>query len=172
MYHKLVATAAWLSLAFIAFATLSPIGLRPQVGGPGFEHLAAFAVTGLLFGLAYPRSLVPVIVLACTIGAYGVNNNPFDIFVMLGFGLFGYLADKAGYSTAPLVLAFVLGPMMETSLRQSLILSQGAFGIFVSRPISAALLALALIVALVPLMRRLPGVRALTWVTMSSRSRK
>ena len=109
------------------------------------------------------RYLVPVIVLACTIGAYGVNNNPFDIFVMLGFGLFGYLADKAGYSTAPLVLAFVLGPMMETSLRQSLILSQGAFGIFVSRPISAALLALALIVALVPLMRRLPGVRALTW---------
>ncbi|WP_019196540.1 VanZ family protein [Afipia birgiae] len=55
MYHKLVATAAWLSLAFIIFATLSPVDLRPQVAGVGLERFASFAVTGLLFGLAYPR---------------------------------------------------------------------------------------------------------------------
>ena len=88
------------------------------------------------------RYLIPVIVLACVVGAYGVNNNAADIFIMLGFGLFGYVAEKFGYSLAPLVLAFVLGPLMETSLRQSLILSQGDFSTFVERPISAALLAL------------------------------
>lgn len=97
--------------------------------------------------------LVPVIVLACIIGAYGVNNNPVDILVMLGFGIFGYLAEKFGYSLAPLVLAFVLGPLMETALRQSLILSQGSFGIFFERPISAALLALGVAVVIVPLLQ-------------------
>jgi hypothetical protein len=55
MYHKLVAAAAWLGLAFIVFATLSPIDLRPQVAGVGLERFVAFAATGLLFGLAYPR---------------------------------------------------------------------------------------------------------------------
>lgn len=97
--------------------------------------------------------LNPVIVLACVVGAYGVNNNPVDILMMLGFGIFGYLADRFGFSLAPLVLAFVLGPLMEISLRQSLILSQGSFQIFVERPISAALLALALASVLVPALR-------------------
>lgn len=63
MYHKLVATAAWLSLVFIVFATLSPIDLRPQVAGVGLERFAAFVLTGLLFGLAYPRRLGLVVVL-------------------------------------------------------------------------------------------------------------
>ncbi len=97
--------------------------------------------------------LIPVIVLACIIGAYGVNNNPADIFIMLGFGIFGYVAEKFGYSLAPLVLAFVLGPLMETSLRQSLILSQGDFSTFVERPISAGLLILGTIVVLAPVLR-------------------
>jgi putative tricarboxylic transport membrane protein len=116
-----------------------------------------------------PRYLIPVIALACIIGAYGVNNNPVDIFIMLGFGVFGYLAEKFGYSPAPLVLAFVLGPLMETSLRQSLILSQGSFTIFVDRPISASLLALAMIVVVMPLLRRLPGLRALAWAGAKSK---
>jgi putative tricarboxylic transport membrane protein len=72
---------------------------------------------------------------------------------MLGFGIFGYLAEKFGYSLAPLVLAFVLGPLMETSLRQSLILSQGSFGIFVTRPISVVLLALGAVFVIVPAVR-------------------
>ena len=95
--------------------------------------------------------LIPVIVLACIIGAYGVNNNPADIFIMLGFDT-GYVAEKFGYSLAPLVLAFVLGPLMETSLRQSLILS-GDFSTFVERPISAGLLILGTIVRLAPVLR-------------------
>lgn len=61
MFGKLVAVAAWCCLAFITFATLSPIGLRPHAAGVGYEHVAAFAVTGLLFGLAYPRRIVLVI---------------------------------------------------------------------------------------------------------------
>lgn len=63
MFHKLVSIAAWSSLAFIAFSTLSPADLRPQITGVGFEHLAAFALTGLLFGLAYPRHFVLVLTL-------------------------------------------------------------------------------------------------------------
>ena len=103
--------------------------------------------------------LLPVIVVACIIGAYGVNNNPFDILMMLGFGVFGYYADRFGFSLAPLVLAFVLGPLMETSLRQSLIISEGAFGIFVMRPISGALLTFAALMVLLPVVRWLLGQR-------------
>jgi putative tricarboxylic transport membrane protein len=97
--------------------------------------------------------LVPVIVVACVIGAYGVNNNAFDILVMLGFGVFGHYAERFGFSLAPLVLAFVLGPLMETSLRQSLILSEGAFAIFVTRPISGVLLAFAALMVVLPVAR-------------------
>jgi putative tricarboxylic transport membrane protein len=107
-----------------------------------------------------PAYLVPVIVVACVIGAYGVNNNPFDILMMLGFGVFGYYAERFGFSLAPLVLAFVLGPLMETSLRQSLIISQGDFTIFATRPISATLLALAALMLAMPVVRRLLSLRA------------
>lgn len=63
IYRRLAAVAAWLSLGFIAFATLSPIGVRPHVAGVGLEHIAAFAVTGVLFALAYPRHSVVVAIL-------------------------------------------------------------------------------------------------------------
>ena len=64
MFQKLIALAAWGALAFITYATLSPIGLRPHVtANIGIEHIAAFSVVGLLFGLAYPRRLIPVIAL-------------------------------------------------------------------------------------------------------------
>jgi VanZ family protein len=63
MFQKLVTLAAWGSLAFITFATLSPIGLRPHVADVGYEHVAAFAVAGLLFGLVYPRRIILVVAL-------------------------------------------------------------------------------------------------------------
>jgi putative tricarboxylic transport membrane protein len=103
--------------------------------------------------------LVPVIAVACVVGAYGVNNNPFDILVMLGFGVFGFYAERFGFGLAPLVLAFVLGPLMETSLRQSLIISQGELAVFVTRPISGALLVLTVLMVAVPVARRLVGQR-------------
>src|ERR1700745_1167278 len=60
MFHKLAATAAWACLVFIVYATLSPIQARPKVSSPDLEHIAAFAVTGVLFCLAYPRQIVRV----------------------------------------------------------------------------------------------------------------
>ncbi len=118
---------------------------------------------GLFAKLARLRTqyLMPVVVVACIVGAYGVNNNVFDIFMMLGFGVFGYYAERFGFSLAPLVLAFVLGPLMETSLRQSLVISDGEFDIFVSRPISGVLLALTALMIVLPLARRFIAQRGL-----------
>jgi putative tricarboxylic transport membrane protein len=84
------------------------------------------------------KVLFPLISLFCLIGAYSINNDPFDMAVMLIFGVLGYLLRKYRYEAAPMVLAFVLGPMFENSLRQSLLMSQGSFLIFFSRPIAAA----------------------------------
>lgn len=83
------------------------------------------------------RILFPLILLFCIVGAYSLNNSIFDVVVMMIAGLFGYLFQKFGYEAAPLMLAFVLGPMFETNLRQSLIVSKGSFAIFFTRPISA-----------------------------------
>jgi putative tricarboxylic transport membrane protein len=91
-----------------------------------------------------PSILASLIILFCLAGAYSVNNNPIDILVMLAFGVVGYLMNKFGYDAAPLVLGFVLGPMLEIALRQSLILSEGSFGMFFERPIAGLLLGLAL----------------------------
>jgi putative tricarboxylic transport membrane protein len=100
------------------------------------------------------RILFPLILLFCLIGAYSVSNAVFDIYVMITFGVFGYLLRKLDYEGAPMVLAFVLGPMLENNLRKALILSQGDFTTFLTRPISATCLLLALFLLLSPL---LPG---------------
>ncbi|MBN8968237.1 MAG: VanZ family protein [Rhizobiales bacterium] len=101
MLRKIFAIAAWLSLAFIVFATLSPAGLRPQVAAAGLERLAAFAVTGLFFGLAYPRrwALVVGLVLcsACVLElaqviAPGRHARLPDLLVKLAGGAAGILA--------------------------------------------------------------------------------
>lgn len=80
--------------------------------------------------------LFPLILLFCFIGVYSVNNSVFDIYLMLIFGIVGYLMQKFDFEPAPLVMAFVLSPMLETALRQSLKISGGSFTIFFSRPIS------------------------------------
>ncbi len=90
--------------------------------------------------------LFPQILLFCIIGAYAINNALFDVGVMMLFGVLGYLMNKFGYEPAPLVLAFILGPVLEKSMRQSLRISGGSFSIFFTRPISVALLTLAAIV--------------------------
>jgi putative tricarboxylic transport membrane protein len=98
--------------------------------------------------------LFPLILMFCIVGVFASGNAVFDVFVMVVFGVLGYLMRKFGYEPAPLVLAFVLGPMLENNLRKSLILSHGDFTIFVERPISAVCLALAAAALLGPL---LPG---------------
>jgi putative tricarboxylic transport membrane protein len=92
------------------------------------------------------RILFPLILLFCLIGAYALNNNIFDIFTMVIFGLIGYLFRRFGFEGAPLILAFVLGPILELSLRQSLMLSRGSFTIFFTRPISACAVIIAFLV--------------------------
>ena len=85
--------------------------------------------------------LFPLILFFCVIGVYSVNNSRVDVYLMVLFGLLGYLMPKLGYEPAPLALAYVLGPILETALRQSLMISGGSFAIFVTRPIAAVSLA-------------------------------
>jgi putative tricarboxylic transport membrane protein len=98
--------------------------------------------------------LFPLILLFCVIGSYSINNNVGDGIVMWVFGVVGYLMKKFDYEAAPLILAMVIGPMMEEALRQSLILSAGSFTIFFSRPIAAGFLVAAVVLLLLPLVTR------------------
>jgi putative tricarboxylic transport membrane protein len=84
--------------------------------------------------------LFPLILLFCLIGAYSLNNSIVEVLIMVIFGLIGYFFKKYEYEGAPLVLALVLGPMLETALRRSLLLSAGDPTIFLTRPISAVLI--------------------------------
>jgi len=94
--------------------------------------------------------LSPFILLFCVIGSYSLQNNIDDVLIMLLFGIFGYLTKKFDYDAAPMVLAFVLSPMMERALRQSLLVSHGSFLIFITQPISATLLFIAAILLIYP----------------------
>jgi len=91
------------------------------------------------------RILFPLILLFCIIGSYSLKNSVFEVLLMFIFGIVGYLFRKFDYEAAPLILAFVLGPMFETNLRQSLTLSKGSFSIFFTRPIAAVTIILAII---------------------------
>jgi len=88
------------------------------------------------------RILMPLILLFCLIGVYSLNNNVVEIIIMVFFGVVGYCLRRLGYEEAPMVLAFVLGPLLERSFRQSLIMSDGSFMIFVQKPLSAISLAI------------------------------
>lgn len=90
--------------------------------------------------------LFPMIIVFCAIGVFSLSNNAFDLQIMVGFGLLGYILKKLDCEPAPLLLGFILGPLMEEFLRRSLLLSQGDPTVFVTRPLSAVLLALAVAV--------------------------
>jgi len=95
--------------------------------------------------------LYPLILLFCLIGSYSLDNRIGDVIIMLIFGVAGYLLKKFRYEGAPLVLALVLGRMLESNFRQSLIAARGDFSIFVSRPISLAFLAVAALLLIIPI---------------------
>ena len=84
--------------------------------------------------------LAPLILLFCLVGAYSTSGQVGDVFIMICFGLLGYLMRKFKFEAAPLVLALILGKQMEESLRQTLGISQGSFAVFITRPISLVLL--------------------------------
>jgi putative tricarboxylic transport membrane protein len=94
--------------------------------------------------------LAPIIFVLCIVGGYAPEQSMHDVWLMLIFGVAGYLLRKLNYPVAPAVLAIVLGPLAERSMRQSLLLSQGEFSIFVTRPISATCIAIAIALMLYP----------------------
>ncbi len=98
----------------------------------------------------YPL-LFPIILLFCLVGVFSLNYSSVEVAMMIGFGVFGYLARKFHYEMAPLVLALVLGPMMENNVRLSLVISQGDPMIFLTHPISARLMAATFILLVFPL---------------------
>jgi TctA family transporter len=103
------------------------------------------------------RWLFPSIVLFCAIGVFSTNNNVFDVWMVGLFGIVGYGFIKLGCEPAPLLLGFILGPMMEENLRRALLLSRGDWGVLVTRPLSASLLAAAIALVIVV---ALPSIKA------------
>ena len=100
--------------------------------------------------LSVPKHLLlPIIMMLCVIGAYGINNRLFDVGCMLLFGLIGWLMKKASIPVTPLLLGFILGPILEVNLRRGLMSSQGDFMPFITEPISGVVLVATLIVVVV-----------------------
>jgi putative tricarboxylic transport membrane protein len=102
------------------------------------------------------RTLFPLILFFCLLGAYAENMETFDVYIMVIFGILGYVCRKFNYEVAPLVLAYVLGPMLEKNLRLALVLSDGSPAIFLKSPISVVALSIA---ALLLLSSILPSIR-------------
>ncbi len=102
--------------------------------------------------------LAPIIFILCLIGGYAPTQDIHDVWLMLIFGVAGYLMRKLDYPMAPAVLAIVLGPLAETSVRQSLLISNGSFMIFFQRPISGTIMVIALLLIFLPLLKVMKAV--------------
>jgi TctA family transporter len=103
------------------------------------------------------RFLFPAIVVFCGIGCYTLNNSAFDVYMTAAFTAVGYVFYKLGCEPAPLLLGFILGPMMEENLRRALLLSRGDWTTFATRPLSAGLLIAAFLMIVVVM---LPSIKA------------
>jgi putative tricarboxylic transport membrane protein len=111
--------------------------------------------------LRIPFSIIaPVIIVVCAVGAFTVHNAMFDVWLMLGFGVLGYLFKKLDYPMAPMVLALVLGDRAEDSFRQAMLLSQGSLNIFFSNYLVGTITALAIILLLWPMLSKLIAKKA------------
>jgi putative tricarboxylic transport membrane protein len=97
--------------------------------------------------------LAPVIFVLCLIGGYAPTQDMHDVWLMLAFGIVGYLMRKLDYPLAPAVLAIVLGPLAEPALRQSLIISDGSFSIFFNRAYAGPIMVMALVLLFLPLLK-------------------
>jgi TctA family transporter len=101
--------------------------------------------------------MFPAIVLFCAIGVYTTNSTTFDIGLVAAFGLAGYVFIKLGCEPAPLLLGFILGPMLEEYLKRALKLARGDWSVFLTRPLSAALLAIGVLLLVMVL---LPAIKS------------
>ena len=104
--------------------------------------------------------LFPAILVFCAIGVFSLSNSEFDVYLMALFGLLGYVCAKLDLEPAPMLLGFIIGPMMEEYLRRALLLSRSDPMVFIQRPISATLLALALLAVVLVLTPALSRKRA------------
>ena len=103
-----------------------------------------------------PKSvLTPTILALCVVGTYALNNSVFDIGIMLFAGVIGFFMQRGGYPASPVVLALIMGPMAESNFRRALSLSNGSFDFLYTRPITLALLSVATITLLTPVIRQL-----------------
>jgi putative tricarboxylic transport membrane protein len=105
--------------------------------------------------LAIPRpQLYAGILVFATMGVYGMRQSPFDVFLLYGIGLLGFLMRRYGFPAAPVIVGMILGPLAEEQLRRALAISQGSWSVFVTHPISAALLAITVAVLVLPMAAR------------------
>jgi putative tricarboxylic transport membrane protein len=168
--------------AAVLMAAMLIHGVRPgpmiMVENPSFVYdvvaMMLFATLGiLLYGLTLTKFLIrvlmvpkpviiPIIFVLCVVGSYAIASRLFDVWVMLGFGVLGYVLRRMDYPVAPLVLGMVLGDLMEKGLRRGLVLSDGSLEPFLTRPISAVIwITIVLVIALkIPTVRRLLKMRA------------
>lgn len=114
----------------------------------GFSSIRVFTRV-----MAVPRQvLVPIILILCAVGSYSVNNTMVDVFVMMIAGVLGYIMIKLDFSMSPVVIGIILGPMAENNLRRALVMSDGHFSIFVTSPVCAVFLVIALLTLLRPIL--------------------
>lgn len=123
----------WIGNFFLVVLNLPMIGLWVRMIMVPYQHL------------------FPAILVFCAIGVFSLSNSQFDVYLMALFGIFGYICAKLGCEPAPMLLGFIIGPMMEEYLRRALLLSRSDPLVFIQRPISATMLALALITLIVVL---------------------
>ena len=117
-----------------------------------FTLLVAILVIPFLIKiLSVPvKYMIPIITCVCIVGAYSTSNSMYGVIVMFVSGIVGYLLDKNGFPTAPMLLAFVLAPMLEENMRKAFIASRGSLGIFADSPLKLVLLAVFLVLILTP----------------------
>ncbi len=126
-----IVASMWLGNLFLVILNLPLIGLWVR-----------------LLSVSY-RLLYPAILIFCCIGIYSLQSSVMDVYIAAGFGLLGYIFIKLKCEPAPLLIAFVLGPMMEDNFRRALTIAKGNPAVFVSRPISATILVIAAILLLI-----------------------
>jgi putative tricarboxylic transport membrane protein len=123
-----------------------------------FLNLPLIGVWVQILKIPYPI-LFPLILLFCLVGSYTLNNSLVELGMTIFFGVVGFIMRRNDYEAAPLVLALILSPMIENNLRQSLLMSDGSPLIFFTRPISAALLIITLIVIVISFLPKIRGKR-------------
>jgi putative tricarboxylic transport membrane protein len=99
------------------------------------------------------KVLIPCIIVVCLVGSYSTTYSLYGVIIMLVSGILGYILEQSGYSTAPMLLAFVLSPMLESNMRKSFIISHGSLRIFFEKPIACVLMIILFAIVLVPVTR-------------------